>query len=206
MKTVTLRIDDKIVQVEEGTTVLKAARKAGIEIPTLCYHDRLEPYGACRFCMVEIEKNNRRRLVASCCYPAEDGLIVKTKTENIDKIRKTLAELLLAVSPNGKHVEIAKQYNIYTSRFKTVENPETPCNLCGLCVRYCREIKKNNAACFVGRGTERSITLVPGASEYCLSCRECFNVCDAGKLVYLVDMLQDVSCPPLKAKSNVDRT
>jgi bidirectional [NiFe] hydrogenase diaphorase subunit len=198
MKMVTIRIDDKNVQVEEGTTLLKAAKSIGVDIPTLCYNDKLEPYGACRFCMVEIEKNKRKKLVASCCYPAEDGLIVRTKTESIDRIRRTLAELLLAVSPSGKHVEIAKQYGVYTSRFKTVDNPEAPCNLCGLCVRYCREIKKKNAVCFVGRGVKRSISLVPGASDSCASCRECLSVCDAGKIVYLIDMLQDVSCPALR--------
>ena len=199
MTNISLTIDGKIINTKEGTTVLQAAQKAGINIPTLCHDDKLEPYGACRFCMVEVEKNNRKKLVASCCYPAEKGLVVRTKTENIDKIRKLLAELLLSISPNGAHVGIAKQYGIVESRFKQTESPESPCSLCGLCVRYCAEVKKKHAVCFIGRGVDRTIALVPGLSDACSSCRECFNVCDAGKIVYLVDKIQEISCPPLRS-------
>ena len=199
MATISFVIDEKKIQAEEGTTVLQAAQKAGVDIPTLCHHEKLEPYGACRFCMVEIEKNSRKKLVASCCYPVENGLIVRTKTVNVDKIRKILAELLLSISPSGEHVEIAKQYGIVESRFKQTENPDSPCSLCGLCVRYCAEVKKKNAVCFVGRGIDRTIALVPGVSDSCSSCRECFTVCDAGKIVYLVDMVQEISCPPLRS-------
>jgi bidirectional [NiFe] hydrogenase diaphorase subunit len=199
MASVSLTIDGKTIQAEEGTTVLQAAKKAGISIPTLCHDDALEPYGACRFCMVEIEKNNRKKLVASCCYPAENGLIVNTKADNAEKIRKLLSELLLSVSPSGAHVDIARQYGITQSRFKQIDNPESPCSLCGLCVRYCAEVKKKNAVCFVGRGIDRTVALVPGASDKCSSCRECFDVCDAGKIVYLVDAVQEISCPPLRS-------
>lgn len=200
MKNVSLMIDGKKVQADEGMTIIQAAKKAGITIPNLCHDDKLEPYGACRFCMVEVEKNNRKKLVASCCYSVEEGLIVNTKAQKAEKIRKMLAELLLSISPSGAHVDIAKQYGITESRFKQLENPESPCTLCGLCVRYCAEIKKKNAVCFVGRGVNRNVTLVPGASDMCSSCRECFDICDAGKMVYLVDMIQEISCPPLKSK------
>ncbi len=199
MTGISVTIDGKKIQADEGTSILKAAQKVGINIPTLCHDDALEPYGACRFCMVEIEKNNRKKLVASCCYPVENGLVVRTKTENVDKIRKILSELLLSVSPSGAHVDVAKQYGIVESRFKQTENSDSPCSLCGLCVRYCAEIKKRNAVCFVGRGVDRTVALVPGASDACSSCRECFDVCDAGKIVYLVDMVQEISCPPLRS-------
>jgi bidirectional [NiFe] hydrogenase diaphorase subunit len=199
MASLSLTIDGKKIQAEEGTTVLQAAKNAGISIPTLCHDDALEPYGACRFCMVEIEKNNRKKLVASCCYPVENGLVVNTKTPNIDKIRKILAELLLSSCPSGAHIEIARQYGVVEPRFKQLENPESPCSLCGLCVRYCAEVKKKNAVCFVGRGIDRAVALVPGASDACSSCRKCFDVCDAGKIVYLVDKVQELSCPPLRS-------
>jgi len=202
MKTVTLKIDGKSITADEGTTLFQAAKKAGIEIPNLCHDDRLEPYGACRLCMVEITtKNGRTRLVASCCYPAEDGLVVKTKTPKVDNVRKILAELLLSVSPSGAHVELAKQYGITESRFKQTENPETPCTLCGRCVRYAAEVKKCNAICFVGRGIDRTIAMVPGLSDKCVSCRECLDVCDAGKMAYMVDMIQEISCPPLEPRN-----
>ncbi len=198
MSAITVTINGKKIQAEQGTTVLKAARDNGFTIPTLCHNDALEPYGACRLCMVEIEKNKRKKLVASCCYPVEEGLIVETETENVHKIRKMLSELLLSVTPSGKHVELAKHYGIVESRFKQTESPESPCDLCGLCVRYCNEIKKQNAVCFVGRGVDRAVALVPGASDVCSSCRACFKVCDAGKIVYLVDDIQELSCPPLR--------
>jgi len=200
MKNISLIIDGKNVQAEEGMTIIQAAQKADVVIPNICHDNRLEPYGACRFCMVEIEKNGRKKLVASCCYYVEEGLVVNTKTEKVENIRKMLIELLLAVSPSGSHIELAKEYGIKESRFKLETPPESPCDLCGLCVRYCAEIKKKNAVCFVGRGVNRSVALVPGVSDECSSCRECFDVCDAGKMVYLVDMLQDISCPPLKSK------
>jgi len=200
MKNISLIIDGKNVQAEEGMTIIQAAQKADVVIPNLCHDNRLEPYGACRFCMVEIEKNGRKKLVTSCCYHVEKGLVVNTKTEKVENIRKMLIELLLAVSPSGSHIELAKEYGITESRFKLETPPESPCDLCGLCVRYCAEIKKKNAVCFVGRGVNRSVALVPGVSDECSSCRECFDVCDAGKMVYLVDMLQDISCPPLKSK------
>jgi len=200
MDNISLTIDGKNVQAEKGMTIIQAAQKAGITIPNLCHDDRLEPYGACRFCMVEIEKNGWKKLVASCCYPAEEGLVVDTKTEKVEKIRRMLIELLLAISPCGSHIKLAKEYGIKESRFKLDNPPDAPCDLCGLCVRYCMEIKKKNAVCFVGRGVNRTVALVPGASDECSSCKDCFDVCDAGKMVYLIDMIQDISCPPLKSK------
>lgn len=202
MKEITLTIDGNIVHAQQGDTILKAATQDGIIIPTLCDEERLKPYGSCRLCMVEIEKNGRKKLVASCCYPAEDGLIVQTKTEKVDKIRRMIVELLLPISPNGSHTTLAKQYGIKKSRFTVKENEETPCDLCGLCVRYCAEIKKQHAVCFVGRGVHRSVALVPGVSKICASCRECLTLCDAGKMVYLVDNVQEISCPPLRSIIN----
>jgi len=196
---ISLTIDGKNVKAKEGMTVIQAAQEAGITIPNLCHDDRLEPYGGCRFCMVEIVKDNRRRLVASCCYPVEEGLVVDTRTERVENIRKMLIEFLLPLSPSGSHIELAKEYGIKESRFR-MKPPEAPCDLCGKCVRYCAEVKKRNAVCFVGRGVNRDVTLVPEASDVCMSCRECFDVCDAGKMVYLVDMIQDIPCIPLKSR------
>src|SRR5208283_1203329 len=96
-KTVTFEIDGKEVKAEEGTTLLNAAKQAGIEIPTLCFHEQLETYGACRICSVEIEKRGRTQVVASCCYPVEEGLKVKSTSEKVEKIRKMMIELLLPI-------------------------------------------------------------------------------------------------------------
>jgi len=176
-----LEIDGKFVEVEKGMTILKAARQAGIDIPTLCYDERLAPYGACRLCTVEITKNNRTRLVASCVYLVEEGLVVKTDSDKVRKIRRMILELLLPLAPTGPLESLARKYGLEKSRF-TAER--TSCVLCGLCVRYCAEIKKANAIGFIGRGIDRDVAFLPEvAPSVCPSCRECFALCPGGKLV-----------------------
>jgi len=180
MESMRLEIDGKIVEAQRGMTILKVARQAGIDIPTLCYDERLAPYGACRLCTVEITKNNRTRLVVSCVYPVEDELIVKTDTERVRKIRKMILELLLPLSPTGQLESLAEKYGLEKSRF-TAER--TSCILCGLCVRYCAEIKKANAIGFIGRGVDREVAFLPEvAPNVCPSCRECLSICPSGKL------------------------
>jgi bidirectional [NiFe] hydrogenase diaphorase subunit len=174
MKSITMEIDGKKVTASEGTMVLQAAREAGIEIPTLCYNEQLKPSGVCRMCMVEIAKGKRRRLVASCCYPAEDGLVVATSTPKVQKIRRMIIELLWPAWG-----ELGKQYGITKSRFV----PQlTDCSLCGLCVRYCAEVAKKNALYFQGRGINRRPAFIPGMAD-CDSCRECFGLCTGGWIV-----------------------
>ncbi len=81
MSEILLQIDGKEVKAQGGMTVLEAARGAGITIPTLCYHEKLEPYGGCRLCMVEVESRGSSRLVVSCVYPVEKNLVVRTRSE-----------------------------------------------------------------------------------------------------------------------------
>jgi bidirectional [NiFe] hydrogenase diaphorase subunit len=181
---ITLQINGKEVKAERGMTILQAAKTAGIEIPTLCYNEKLKPYGACRMCTVEIKKGERTRLVTSCIYPAEEGLVVNTETERVNKIRRMILELLLPkVSlPKMWRTEpiktLAKKYNLKTSRFST---KPTNCILCGICVRYCAEIRKENAITFVGRGINRHRAFVSeAAANKCIECRECFDLCPTG--------------------------
>ncbi len=187
MKSIRLEINGEIVKAEEGMTILQAARGAGIDIPTLCYDERLAPYGACRLCTVEITRDKRTRLVASCVYPVEEGLVVKTNSERVRKIRKMILELILPLAPTGPIETLARQYGLEGSRF-TAER--TDCILCGLCVRYCAEIKKANAIGFVGRGIDRDVAFLPEvAPKVCNSCRECFALCPGGKIVEGSDIL-----------------
>ena len=181
MKGLSLEIDGKKVEAKEGMTILEMAREAGIEIPTLCYHEKLSPYGACRLCSVEIIRGKRSRIVASCAYPVEDGLVVRTNSPQVIKIRKMLIELMLATASGAKIVEdLADQYGVEGRRFKA---ESTFCILCGLCVRYCTEIKKANAIGFAGRGIERRVVFIPEiASKVCAGCRGCFSVCPTGKI------------------------
>lgn len=157
-------------------TILEAAKAVGIEIPTLCYHEQLEPYGACRICSVEIRAGSRARLVTACVYPAEEGLVVDTKSERVVKIRKMLLELMLARAPCARKIQdLAYEYGVEKTRF---EKESAFCILCGLCVRYCAEVTKKNAITFIGRGTEREVMFIPEiASQECPSCQECFELC-----------------------------
>jgi NADH dehydrogenase/NADH:ubiquinone oxidoreductase subunit G len=181
MSEVTLKINDKEVKAKEGTTLLQAARSLGIDIPTLCYHEKLAPYGACRLCMVEIAKGKRTRLVTSCVYLVEDGLTVQTESEKVIKIRKMLLELMLARAPGVKTLQdYARRYGVTRTRFGV---EPTFCILCGLCVRYCAEVKKANAIGFISRGTERQVMFFPDiANEECPKCGECFSICPTGVL------------------------
>lgn len=173
-------IDGQKVEINEGDTVLQAAKKNGIHIPTLCYHEKIKPHGACRLCLVEIEKNSRSKIVASCAYPVEDGIIVHTESQKVEQIRKNLVELYLALFPFNPEIKrLAKKYKLSGTRFKKENNY---CILCGLCVRYCREVKKNNAIGFVGRGINKKVTFIPDSAyfKYCENCMECVDICPTG--------------------------
>ena len=176
MNEVTLTIDNKQVKANEGMTVLQAAQSAGIKIPTLCAHEKLKPYTACRLCMVEIERRGRVGLDTACSYPVENGIIVRTRSQSVDKIRKTLIELLLARAPDAPILmELAAEYGADKNRF---EKEASFCVLCGLCVRYCAEVKKANAVTFVEKGVSREIEFLPEvAAKVCWDCRECFSLC-----------------------------
>ena len=171
-----LIIDGQEVVARPGMTILEAAQSAYIHIPTLCHHKDLEPYGGCRLCSVEIRIGAKKRVVASCVYPAEDKLVVFTESEHIRRIRKVLIELLLTQAPGAKIIkDLAREYGADVNRFK---KDTTFCILCGMCVRYCNEAKKAGAVSFIGRGAAREVTFIPEiASKECSSCRECFKIC-----------------------------
>ena len=181
MGEILLQIDGRQVKATEGMTVLEAARNAGIVIPTLCYHEKLEPYGACRICTVEVEVGGRTRLVVACVYPVERDLVVRTRSEKVDRIRKMILELLLAHAPDSpKLLDLAQEYGANKDRF---EKEASFCIHCGLCVRYCAEVKKKNAVGFVDRGTRREISFIPEiASKECWDCKECFPLCPTSAL------------------------
>ncbi|MFH1296876.1 MAG: 2Fe-2S iron-sulfur cluster-binding protein [Bacteroidota bacterium] len=181
MNEILVHIDGKEVKAREGMTVLSGAQSAGISIPTLCCHEKLEPFGGCRICIVEVEGNGWSKLVASCVYPVEENLVVKTRSEKVDRIRKTLLELLLAHAPNSpKLQELAQEYGADKDRF---EKEASFCIHCGLCVRYCAEVKKLNAVGFVDRGIHKEICFIPEiAAKECHRCMECFPLCPTSYL------------------------
>ena len=163
MSEVNLVINGCDITAEEGVTILEAARAAGIDIPTLCSHEDLAPFGACRLCTVEIAKEGRSRLVASC-----EG-------------RKVILEMLLARSPGVQVLrDYGRRYGVDVSKFSV--DPSF-CILCGLCVNYCAEVKGKHAIGFTGRGVERHVMFLPEmASQECTNCWECFSICPTGVL------------------------
>ena len=197
MSEITLQIDGRKVQAREGMTVLEAAQSAGIFIPTLCHHEKLEPYGACRICTVEVEARGRTNLVAACLYPVEQNLVVRTRSEKVDKTRKMLLELMLAHAPDAAELQdLAQEYGADKARF---EKESSFCILCGLCVRYCAEVKKKNAIGFVDRGARREISFIPEiASKECWNCKECFPLCptEALQAAFLLTKALTSPSPP----------
>jgi len=176
MSEIRLQIDGKEVTAAEGATILETARGASISIPTLCHHDSLQPYGGCRLCIVEAQADGRTSIVASCVHQVEDALIVRTRSEKIDRIRKTLLELLMAHAPDSPVLqEMAVEYGADRKRF---EQEASFCIHCGLCVRYCAEVVGKNAVGFIDRGVRKEISFLPEiASEVCNDCKECFPLC-----------------------------
>lgn len=166
------------VTVEEGTTILEAARFLGFPIPTLCSMEGLSPYGACRLCVVEIGEGPGARLVTSCTYPVEEGLKVRTTSSRVMRARKMILELLLASCPQSKTVQdLASAHEIKQQRFR---QEFEDCIMCGLCVRMCQEQMVAKAIGFRGRGETRSIgTPFDIKSEVCRLCGGCIYVCPA---------------------------
>lgn len=168
----------RTLKVEDGTTVLEAARDAGIYIPTLCYHPALESVGACRLCMVELSHRGRTGHVAACVTPAVDGSTVKTDTPAVKRIRKTVLELLIARCPEVAILrELGERLGVGEPPYP-LENEA--CLLCGICVRACREIVGAEAIGFAERGAASEV-LPPFAvpSARCISCGTCTTVCPA---------------------------
>ncbi len=184
-KMINLQIDYKNVQAKEGATILEAAEHAGLEIPTLCFYEGLDSYGACRFCSVEIEKKGNLKVVASCCYPVEEGLKVVTKSAKLKKLRRNILELAAASAGEdvgGKMKAYASEYKADLSRFRSKDSPPgTKCILCGLCVRRCREANWDTAIGFIGRGTARNIAAYPEKAGLCSTCSYCRDVCPTGR-------------------------
>ena len=194
MSEILLQIDGREVKAMEGMTVLEAAKSVGISIPTLCHHEKLDPYGACRICTVEVETGNRTNLVAACIYPIAQNLVVRTRSEKIDKTRKTLLELMLAHAPDAPALkDLAEEYGADKNRF---EKEPSFCILCGLCVRYCAEVKKKNAVGFIDRGPTREINFIPEiASKECWNCKECFPLCPTSYLQAAYHLTEALAFP-----------
>lgn len=158
---------------------MEAAAEANIHIPNLCNNEELNPYGACRLCMVEITDKKRTRLVASCIYQVSEGLVVNTESERALNVRKLVIDLLLARNPDHPVLcEIADKLGVSGTSFAVEKNE---CILCGMCVRTCAEVVGVSAIGFKGRGQSRDVaTPFDEAPADCIACGSCAYVCPVG--------------------------
>ena len=178
---ISLKVNGLPVSVEKGTTLLEAAQFLGFPVPTLCHMEGLSPYGACRLCVVEIGEGAKARLVSSCTYPAEDGLLVRTASARVVRARKMTIELLLASCPQSKVIQdLASAHAVRQQRFR---QEHEDCILCGLCTRMCKEQMAAGAIGFQGRGERRTLgTPFDKTSAVCRLCGGCMSVCPACQL------------------------
>lgn len=200
---VDLKINGMPVSAPDGTTILDAARFADIPIPTLCHHPKLSPYGGCRLCIVEIKGINRP--VTSCTTPVSQGMEVTTTTPEIEKLRKTILELILSDHPNDCMVceragdctlqELAYFYGIRENRFEGerriytkqdmnpfIERNMEKCILCGKCVRVCDEVEGVGAIDIAYRGFNAKVCPPFEKDLDCEFCGQCVSVCPTGAL------------------------
>lgn len=180
---VRLKIEGKVVNALPNQTILEAAREQGFTIPTLCYHEALKPFGACRLCVVEVKTNKGWNLVTSCTYPCTEGLIVRTNSEGILQSRRMTVELLMASSAHVPIVQVlAEDLGVGTPRFKMAQSD---CILCGLCVRVCEEIVGVGAISVINRGIDKRVSPpFQIASNACIECGTCILVCPTGAITF----------------------
>ncbi|UCH10595.1 MAG: FAD-dependent oxidoreductase [Fidelibacterota bacterium] len=178
-----LTINGNTSEYEEGSSLFECIQSAGIQIPTLCYHKALSPYGACRLCLVEVQPEGRNPSIqASCSYPASDGLVVQTDSERVKRARRIVAELLLARCPDSEVIQrIAHEHGVEEPRIKKKNDD---CIYCGLCERICHERMGRVAVGFSGRGPRKTIEPPFGKhNAMCWSCGACNFVCPVGRKV-----------------------
>lgn len=204
MDKITLKIDGFDILTSSGTMILEAALENGIYIPNLCYHPELKSSGVCRLCLVEVGDG---RPVLSCRTAAEQGMIVKTRSPEVDRARRAIVELLIAdhhtdcrnCPSSGKcelqrimaslHISIKRMRPLKRAKEelpRDISNPffdydPNKCILCGICVRTCEGLPGDSIPEFVGRGYDTRIAFF-GDKSRCEGCGECVARCPVGAL------------------------
>jgi len=202
---VTLTVDGIEVSVDRGASILEAAQKAGVRIPTLCHDKRLIPYGSCRLCTVEVTQRGRTRTMPACFNPARDGMQVATDTPKLRTDRRMQLMLLLRSHPlqcpscdaagNCRLQELVHEYEIEElpfsreGRYFSVNNDShfirhnmNLCIRCGMCVRVCDEVQGNRELSFIHRGVLSEVSTDFGRSLECEFCGQCVDICPVGAI------------------------
>ena len=204
MSKVTFTINEQVLEVKAGTSVLEAALQNDIYIPHLCYHPELESRGACRLCVVEIDG----RLVTACRTPVESGMVVRTNTPEVDQAIRPVIELLIANHhltcrgcPSSGKCQLQKlmaELRIDRRRVRRLRAPDeklpidtsppcfdydpNKCVLCGICIQTCEKIHGTSSLYFLNRGTDTRVAFY-GDEARCASCLECIRRCPVGVLL-----------------------
>jgi NADH dehydrogenase/NADH:ubiquinone oxidoreductase subunit G len=173
---VNLKIDGADYRATKGISVLDVAIEYGVCVPHLCHVPNLSEIGACRLCIVEHVVNGRSKVTTSCTLLVQEGMVIRSNTEKIKKLRRNIAELLVAQAPNSRAIQdIAVRCGVKEVRYPfRNEN----CVLCGRCVRVCSELFRAKAIGFVGRGKDRRVEPPFGVlSDLCKHCGTCIDLC-----------------------------
>jgi len=185
-----INVDGNTIDAPMDSTLLDVCRANGIEIPTLCDHEAMEPYGSCRVCLVEIVGDGRSQLVTSCIYPVRRPIVVRTDSDRVRRARSLVLELLLARCPDSDVIrEMAVRYGVTEPRFPV--RGDTTCILCGNCVRVCSDVIGASAIGFAYRGGKREVvTPFNEPTDACIACGACAYVCPTGAIT--VEDIEDV--------------
>ena len=175
---VKFNVDGIEVEGEKGESLLGVLLREGFDIPHLCFHEAVSPYGACRLCLVEVGRHGRMRIATSCNYPVMDGIEVTTENDKIKRLRRIIMELHLACTPASAPLKrAAADMGVVETRFRPVD-PLNDCILCGLCERVCSEIVEVHAISFNRRGGDKKLSPpFVEASQDCIACGACVYVC-----------------------------
>ena len=204
---ITLKIDGREISCQRGKTLLQVCRESKINIPTLCYDDRLAPFGGCRLCLVEIK--GMRKPVASCTTPVENGMEITTESEILTRHRKLVLSLILSNHPNDCMLceksgdcglqDLAYRYGVTGDKYtgerwnlpKQEDNPfisfdPNKCVMCGRCVNICQDLVMAGTIDFTGRGFHSKPDTAfsrPRTPDICTFCGQCISACPVGALV-----------------------
>jgi len=173
---VTITIDGAKIQAVKGLSVLDTAMEYGVCIPHLCHYPGLSEIGACRLCIVENVVVGKSKVTTSCTLNVAEGMVIRTDTEKIRRLRRNIAELLVAQAPNSRAIQdIAVRCGVTKVRYPFHNDK---CVLCGRCVRVCGEMWQAKALGFIGRGKHRHVDFPFGKKpDFCKTCNTCIDIC-----------------------------